>query len=79
LVGDRQIVAIDDSGLCLRRQNENRYFILANNHIAVVEAKAQFQCLESGRPIISDRSFAQMVCEALATRLSDVVDNSQQR
>ncbi|CAI7613928.1 unnamed protein product [Penicillium palitans] len=45
LVGDRQIVVIDDGGLCLRRQNENRYFILANNHIAVVEAKTQFQCL----------------------------------
>ncbi|KAJ5922493.1 hypothetical protein N7516_010196 [Penicillium verrucosum] len=70
-IGDRQIVTIDDGGLCLRRQNENGNFILANNHVAVLEAKTQFQCLESGRPIISDRSFAQMICEALATRLSN--------
>lgn len=79
LVGERQIVAIDDGGLCLRRQNPGGCFILTQNHVAILEAKTQFQCLENGRPIISDRGFAQMVCEALATRLSDIGDNSQQR
>ncbi|KAJ5454905.1 hypothetical protein N7530_012674 [Penicillium desertorum] len=79
LVGERQIIAIDDGGLCLRRQNPDGCFKLANNHVAVLEAKTQFQGLENGRPIISDRGFAQMVCEALATRLSDISDTPQQR
>lgn len=79
LVGDRQIVAIDDGGLSLRRQKPGGGFMLVKNHVAVLEAKTQFQCLENGCPIISDRSFAQMVCEALATRLSDISDDSQQR
>jgi hypothetical protein len=79
LVGDRQIVAIDDGGLSLRRQKPGGGFMLVKNHVAVLEAKTQFQCLENGSPIISDRSFAQMVCEALATRLSDISDDAQQR
>ena len=79
LVEERQIVAIDDGGLCLRRQTPRGDFILAKNHVAILEAKTQFHCLENGRPIISDRSFAQMICEALATRLSDMSDNSEKR
>lgn len=78
-MGLRQIVAIDDGGLCLRRQTPNRGFILAKSHVAILEAKAQFQCLENGRPVISDECFAQMVCEALATRFSDINDVSHRR
>jgi hypothetical protein len=79
MVGGRQIVAVDDGGLCLRQQTENGEFMLAKRHVAILEAKPQFQCLENGRPIISDKCFAQMVCEALAARLSDIADNSQTR
>lgn len=78
-IGGRQMVAIDDGGLCLRRRTPDRGFILAKNHVAVLEAKTQFQCLENGRPIISDECFAQMTCEALVTRLSDLNDVSRRR
>ncbi|RAH77795.1 hypothetical protein BO86DRAFT_206181 [Aspergillus japonicus CBS 114.51] len=44
--------------------------MLTHNHVAILEAKPQFQCLQDSRSILSDESFAQMVCEALAARLS---------
>lgn len=75
----RQIVAIDDGGLCLRRQKPGGGFALVKNHIAILEAKTRFQCLENGQPVISDASFAQMVCEALATRLFNMNHDSQER
>ncbi|KAJ5406102.1 hypothetical protein N7465_007386 [Penicillium sp. CMV-2018d] len=78
LAEKRQIVAIDDGGLCLRRREPGRGFLVVKNHVAILEAKTQFQCLEDGRPVISDGCFAQMVCEALAARLSDP-ENLQQR
>ncbi|KAJ5573727.1 uncharacterized protein N7459_008154 [Penicillium hispanicum] len=74
----RQIVAIDDGGLCLRQQEPGRGFILVKNHIAILEAKTQFQCVRNGQPIISDKCSAQMICEALAARLSDQRHNAQQ-
>ncbi|KAJ6150868.1 hypothetical protein N7470_007462 [Penicillium chermesinum] len=67
---ERHIIAIDDGGLCLRKHEPTKGFVLVNNHIAVLEAKTRFQCLQNGRPIISDECFAQMTCEALATKLS---------
>ncbi|PKY00727.1 hypothetical protein P168DRAFT_275162 [Aspergillus campestris IBT 28561] len=70
----KQIIAIDDGGLCLRQKKPYGGVVLAKKHVALVEAKTQFQCLEEGRPIISDRNLAQMVCEALATRLSNRPD-----
>ncbi|KAJ5500918.1 hypothetical protein N7527_012039 [Penicillium freii] len=78
-VRNRQIVAIDDGGLCLRRQKPGEGFMLANNYVAILEAKTQFQSFQDGRPIISDRSLAQMVCEGLATRLSSGTGGTQQR
>lgn len=39
LVGERRIVAIDDGSLCLRRQKPSRGFVLAKNHVAILEAK----------------------------------------
>lgn len=75
----RQIVAIDDGGLCLRRQMPDGGFALTKSHVAILEAKAQFQCLENGRPVISDGCLAQMVCEALAARLSKVNGDSEKR
>ncbi|PTU16915.1 hypothetical protein P175DRAFT_0541612, partial [Aspergillus ochraceoroseus IBT 24754] len=74
VIRNQQIVALDDSGLCLRQQTSDEGFILAKSHVAILEAKPQFQCLEGSRPVISDGCFGQMVCEALAARLSD---NSQ--
>jgi len=76
VVSKRQIVAVDDGGLCLRRQTSDKGFVLAKSHVAILEAKRKFQCLEDGRPVISDGGFGQMVCEALAARLSD---DSQER
>lgn len=75
----RQIVAIDDGGLCLRCQKPGGGFMLANNHVAILEAKTQFQSFQDGRPIISDRSLAQIVCEGLATRLFNGTGGTQQR
>lgn len=75
----RQIVAIDDDGLCLRQHVPDKGFVLLNNHIAVLEAKTQFQCIEDGRPMISDECFAQMICEGLASRLCNSAGNAQQR
>jgi len=76
---ERRMIAIDDGGLCLRRQNQDGSFALAKNHVALLEAKTQFHCVENGRPVISNRSFAQMVCEALATRVSNMGDESLRR
>ncbi|CAI7671145.1 unnamed protein product [Penicillium discolor] len=79
ILSERSVVAIYDGGLCLRRQKPGGGYMLANNHVAILEAKTQFQSFQNGRPIISDRSFAQMVCEALATRLFTRIENQQQR
>jgi hypothetical protein len=77
---EQVIIATDDGGLCLRRENPAGGFTLVNNHVAILEAKARFQTLEKGRPVISDTCFAQMICEALATRLSKIADDhSEQR
>lgn len=75
----QQIVAIDDGGLSLRRQKPGGGFALMKNHVAILEAKTQFQCLENGQPGISDASFAQVVCEALATRFFNITHDSQER
>jgi hypothetical protein len=75
----RRINAVDDGGLCLRRQKSDGGFKLTNNHIAILEAKKQFQRWENGKPLISDPCLAQMVCEALAVRLSDITDEFQER
>ncbi|KKK13636.1 hypothetical protein P175DRAFT_0556954 [Aspergillus ochraceoroseus IBT 24754] len=66
----RKIVATDDGGLC-RRLESGDVFTVGRERVAIVEAKKQFQCLENGRPIISDNCFAQMTCEALVARLAD--------
>ncbi|KAJ0417784.1 hypothetical protein BJY00DRAFT_289062 [Aspergillus carlsbadensis] len=78
LTRKRQIVAIDDGGLCLRQQTSaGGEFVLAKSHAAILEAKTQFQCLENGKQIVSDTCFGQMVCEALAARLSNAIGNSE--
>lgn len=69
--GGQQIVAIDDGGLCLRQQIKTGGFQLRNNHVAILEAKTKFhQFNDEGQPTISDGALGQMVCEALATKLS---------
>lgn len=64
-------MAIDDGGLCLRRQKSDGGFMLVDNHVAILEAKTQFQSLRNEKPVISDKSLAQMVCEGLVTRASN--------
>lgn len=66
----RTIVATDDGGLCLRQESCG-IFKVSKDRVALLEAKRRFQCLENGRPIISDECFAQMTCEALVARLAD--------
>ncbi|KAJ5917543.1 hypothetical protein N7466_011097 [Penicillium verhagenii] len=66
----RKIIAIDDGGLCLREESRGIFKVL-KSRVAILEAKRQFQCLENGRPTISDNCFAQMTCEALVARLAD--------
>ncbi|RAK81325.1 uncharacterized protein BO72DRAFT_483031 [Aspergillus fijiensis CBS 313.89] len=76
--GGLQMIAIDDGGLCLQEQKPDGGFMFTNNHVAVLEAKPHFQCLENGRPVISDGNLAQMICQALATRCSYLNVLSQQ-
>ncbi|KAL4939479.1 hypothetical protein BDV06DRAFT_214247 [Aspergillus oleicola] len=71
VIRKRQIIAVDDGGLCLRQQTSDGGFVLAKSHVAILEAKPQFQSLEDGRPVISDGGFGQIVCEAIAARLLD--------
>lgn len=66
----RTIVATDDGGLCLRDESRG-VFKISKDRVALLEAKRRFQCLEDGRPVISDACFAQMTCEALVARLAD--------
>ncbi|KAL5350921.1 hypothetical protein ACLOAV_004494 [Pseudogymnoascus australis] len=67
---ERRMVATDDGGLCLRQQSNDLFKVL-KNRVAMLEAKRRFQCIEDGKPIISDKCFAQMTCEALVARLTD--------
>jgi hypothetical protein len=67
---NRKMVAIDDGGLCLRKELNGR-FELIKNHVAILEGKRQFQCLEDGRPVISDDCLAQMTCEALVVAVAN--------
>lgn len=71
---ERRLVFADDAGLCLR-QLINGVFHMTNNRVALVETKTRFR-IENGIPIISDRCFAQMTCQALASRLADAEDGS---
>ncbi|KAJ6185812.1 hypothetical protein N7519_007113 [Penicillium mononematosum] len=64
---NKSINAIDDGGLCLRIQDEGS-FTLLDDRVAILEAKRDFDSLEEGKPIISDRCLAQMTCEALVAR-----------
>lgn len=66
----RKIVAIDDGGL-YRRKARGEIFAIDKEHVAIIEAKERFQCLDNGRPTISDSCLAQMTCEALVARLAD--------
>lgn len=66
----RKIVAVDDGGLC-RRKAQSDIFAIDKERVAIIEAKKQFQCVENGRPTISDSCLAQMTCEALVARLAD--------
>ncbi|RSL43123.1 hypothetical protein CEP53_011845, partial [Fusarium sp. AF-6] len=70
---NHNVVAIDDGGLCLRRQIGGS-FVLSRNQVVALEAKRRFQIIEDGRPVISDECFAQMVCEAIAARLVDPLE-----
>ncbi|KAL4923027.1 uncharacterized protein BDV17DRAFT_25677 [Aspergillus undulatus] len=72
----RKITATDDGGLCLREELQGA-FRVSKNRVAILEAKKHFQCLEDGRPVISDKCFAQMTCEALVARLTDPLGELQ--
>ncbi|PLB54010.1 hypothetical protein P170DRAFT_451896 [Aspergillus steynii IBT 23096] len=71
-ISKRKIVAIDDGGLCLRKES-NGGFVLSKNHLAILEGKRQFQSFENGRPIVSDKCLAQMTCEALVAGIDNTL------
>lgn len=66
----RLLVAVDDGGLCLR-QKAGHVFRTLRNRVVMFETKGKLQCLENGRPILSDACLAQMTCQALTARLAD--------
>lgn len=66
----RLLVAVDDGGLCLRQQ-AGQVFRTLRNRVLMFETKGKLQCLENGRPVISDVCLAQMTCQALTARLAD--------
>lgn len=68
--GGLQVRAVDDGGLCLRTRGVNGSFVVADDHVAILEAKRQFQHIEDGQPQVTDNLLAQMVCEAIAARLA---------
>jgi hypothetical protein len=72
-----RIRASDDGGLCLRerREPEGR-FVVTDEHVALLEAKRDFQQIKDGRPVVTDRLFAQMTCEAIACALRKSSENS---
>lgn len=69
--GGKQLRAADDGGISyLYLGPKGRGYSTINPHGAIIEAKKRFQQIDDGRPVVSDESFAQMVGEALAARLS---------
>jgi hypothetical protein len=76
--GGQKIAAVDDGGLYLRGKLKG-IFDIHKLGVAILEGKKEFQHLEKGRPIISDKCFAQMTCEALAVRLAPTRGQSDDR
>lgn len=72
----RRLVFTDDGGLCLR-QVVGGVSRVTKNCVAILEAKNRFLHIDDGSPVISDKCFAQMTCEALAARLADPTDGFQ--
>ncbi|PYH63720.1 uncharacterized protein BO88DRAFT_305017, partial [Aspergillus vadensis CBS 113365] len=68
--GRRKISAVDDGGLCLRRRVKDA-FVVTKDRVAIIEAKRDFQSIQDGRPVISEKRLAQMTREALVARMSD--------
>ncbi|RBA19665.1 hypothetical protein FPRO05_08965 [Fusarium proliferatum] len=70
------IVAVDDGGLCLRMEEEKDRFVVVRNMVALLEAKRSLNIIE-GKPMISDKCLAQMICEATLARATDPLDEFQ--
>ncbi|KAI8710776.1 hypothetical protein NCS52_01537400 [Fusarium sp. LHS14.1] len=70
-----KITAADDGGLYLRQEGSGS---VLKSRVAMLEAKKRFQSIEEGSPVISDSCLAQMTCEALAARLTDYVEGSNE-
>ncbi|KAL4868723.1 hypothetical protein BDV12DRAFT_197069 [Aspergillus spectabilis] len=51
---NKEITAIDDGGLCLRRYRKGSGFLVDDDSVALLEAKKQFQHVDDGAPAISD-------------------------
>ncbi|KAM3536369.1 hypothetical protein ARSEF1564_010330, partial [Beauveria bassiana] len=71
LLENRPLVAVDDGGLCLRQHIQGGAFQTRENRVMMLEAKSELQCIQNGRPIVSDECLAQMTCQALTARLRD--------
>lgn len=65
----RQISATADKGGLVLKENSNRGFVQTKKYVMITEGKREFQCIEDGRPYLTDACLGQMTCEALAARL----------
>ncbi|KAJ4177950.1 hypothetical protein NW759_017382 [Fusarium solani] len=70
-----KITAADDGGLYLRQEGSDS---VLKSRVAMLEAKKRFQSIEEGSPVISDSCLAQMTYEALAARLTDYIEGSNE-
>jgi hypothetical protein len=61
---ENALVAIDDGGI--------EYARATDSHVAIVEAKADFEAVRNGEPKLGDKVLAQVVAEAIALRLTEV-------
>ncbi|KAH6949533.1 hypothetical protein DER45DRAFT_620104 [Fusarium avenaceum] len=64
-INGREVIAIDDGGLCLTSPGRNK----TRKSIVLIEAKRRLE-VSQDRVVVSDSVLGQMLCEAIAARIS---------
>ncbi|KAF5669885.1 hypothetical protein FDENT_11398 [Fusarium denticulatum] len=67
------VIAVDDGGLYLKAKDEEGHFVITRSMVALFEAKRSLNVVD-GKPVISDECLAQMTCEAILARATDLFD-----
>ncbi|KAF5531575.1 hypothetical protein FMEXI_12906 [Fusarium mexicanum] len=67
------ILAVDDGGLHLKAKDEEGHFVITRSMVALFEARMSLNVVH-GKPVISDECLAQMTCEAILARATDLFD-----